>query len=94
MEQRFHFSMSREEFEKLIQEAVDFAVSKKISSTSDDKYFTIEEAATYMRCSRFRLWQLRNDGLLKFTTSGRRVLIKKSAVDSLLSVNQKKVCHG
>lgn len=52
-----------------------------------DQLFTVNEAAEYMRCSTFFLYRLRKEGKLKTGNAGKKVLIRKSDIDSYLNIH-------
>jgi excisionase family DNA binding protein len=60
----------------------------------EDPLLTLTEAADYLRVSKVFLWQKRKEGLIQFIKAGKKVLIRKSAIESYLAANTKEVIHG
>jgi len=59
-----------------------------------DALLTASEAAEYMRISKVYLWLLRKDGKIPFINIGKKILIRKSAIDAYLKANTREAAHG
>lgn len=89
MEQTITINLTYAELTDLIESAVTKAIEKKLSASDADPLFTIEQAASYLNCSEVHIWKLRRDGKIQSASSGRKVLIPKSSIDSHLNLSTK-----
>jgi DNA binding domain, excisionase family len=97
MEQLFLCPISKEEFYKEIGNIVDEKFRNLIGKTynqnptSEDKYLTRQEACQILRISLPTLDSYTKKGIIKKYRIGRRVLFKKTEIDSLFEeVNSSK----
>lgn len=59
-----------------------------------DCLLTLKEAADYLRVSKVFIWKIRKEGSIQSIKAGKKVLIRKSAIDAYLNANTMEVAHG
>lgn len=75
-------SMTKEEFQDMLQKSVDLALNKdgqgKNSQSSQDEFLTVEEACKLLRISKPTLYKRMDDGTISSYRIGSRILFNKS----------------
>ena len=70
-----------------IDRAVSTALSVRMPQLSNTGFITLQEAATYLKCSTVHIWALRKGGKLHALKSGKKVLFSKVALDEYIKSN-------
>lgn len=65
-----------------------------VNQSQTDQLLTLNEAAQYLRVSVVFLWQKRKEGAIQSIKAGKKVLIRKSAIEAYLQANTKEVAHA
>lgn len=55
---------------------------------NSQQLLTVKEAASYLRCSRGTVWNMRKEGLLQGSKIGRKVLFMLKDLESLVESNK------
>lgn len=91
------WSLSIKEFLDLQQKQIEKAVSKFLSSTTNeaksDAPLNIIEAAAYLKISKDALYQLTSKRLVPFMKSGKRNLFTKAILDEWISSKRQKTVN-
>jgi excisionase family DNA binding protein len=56
---------------------------------NEEKFLTIKEACTFLKCSETKLWRLRKYKKLKSYQNGRGILLKKSELENYINSSKK-----
>ena len=70
--------------EEIAQRAAALVLAQLTADEADPEYFTVAEAAAYLRCSRQRIYDLLSSRRLPKVKEGTRVLIARSALRAYL----------
>lgn len=65
-------------------ELIDSRVALALEGKTEDPWMNAEDAATYMRCTRSRIYDLIQLGRLTPTKEGQRVLFRRSQLEAYL----------
>jgi excisionase family DNA binding protein len=78
-------TLSEEAIERIAMRAAEIVLAElDANATSEEPYFTVAEAATYLRAKPQRVYDLLSAGRLTRHKDGRRVLIARTDLDAHL----------
>jgi hypothetical protein len=79
-----HLELPNDVVEAIAQRAAEIVLERS-APVEESPYFTVEEAAAFLRCRPQRIYNLRSDGRLSRLTDGGRALILRAECEKLVA---------
>ena len=78
-------SLEPETLETLVERVAELLLERTDGQRQTSPYWTVNEAADYLRCSRQRIYDLLSSGRLRRYKDGSRVLIRREELDAYVA---------